>query len=366
MSNIFNGNKVSYSINVPDSNINDIINGMYHVRMHVDFYQDKFASNPNENRSGNDKDKRTLSALDATNGFGRNGGKPHQAHELKGLNTSNLDTYDKLTTINFYVEPENMPNFSFDANIEDGFKSVLFNTLEQEYKNNKIAKYTKFHTNTYYTPLADNNTRKLYQSGTFQNLTFKFRLYDYRFIQSLSYITTPPMKAFSLLSSCIFPFGKGGSGGSFEEYLNTIITTFTGITKAEDIADVAYEALFGSKLVENMKKLGGIIKNINFRPHGCPTIVIDEIGDNDLSVKNLEFFLTNINTTFSKDLICDESGNFFPTYADFDITLVPTYIPSFETFASWLFNSKTEDGVVNTMDDTANYNKNMFINPKLF
>lgn len=343
--NIFNSDGFGVLLN-RFSNDNDLngkmledINSMYRIEMHVDFYQSRTNSiDENGNlRTGNNSKRRNSSYQASTLFFYDN-----------AENSYTKDAINKLTSIIFYTDQENLPNFNFDANIEEGFKSVLLSTVENTLNSNGVAKLTKLSPNSYYTPLADKHSKKMYTSGNLNNINFKFRLYDSHYLQINHIESTQPLDALAYLTSCIFPFGDNGEGGTVEEIVNAMFSGLKGFFETgenkddnsiiTDAVKSVIESVFGDEGTNNKEKFKKLLEQLRKRPQGCPTIIIDRIGDrifkNDYD--KWEFFLTNINATFSKDLI-QYGKSFYPIYIDFEITLSPSYIPSYEKMQQWLF-----------------------------
>lgn len=260
--------------------------------------------------------------------------------------------------ISFYVDQENLPNFSFDTNIEDGFKTILLNSIEQSLNESKIMKFSKISPDSYYTPLADNNTRKIYQNGTFNNINLKFRAYDEHYMGvTTNEKITPPLEIFAYLSSCIFP---RESGGSVEEYLRSMVSGIThlafGKAEGQSVIQTFTENLIhriaGTSNGEDETKFYTQLKeSLKQRVFGCPTVVINRLGDRKIDVyKEIEFFVTNFNATFSKDMILNPNNQLSPIYIDFEITLSPTLIPSFDTMSRWLFNNTITEDLAKNLD----------------
>lgn len=267
-------------------------------------------------------------------------------------NEKNSFTSKTINKINFYVDQDNLPQYSFDTNIEDGFKTLLLNSLEENFNKLKFVKIAKITPESYYTPLADNNTRKIYQNGVFNNISLKFRVYDEHYLQiTTNEKLTQPLDVLSYLSICIFP---RESGGSIYESIRAILSGLSSTVisnRSQNDANVGDESLLQNLARALIDNLSGttengntnyfepLLKKLKERAFGCPTVKITRLGDRELKYNAMQFFVTNFNATFSKDMIMNnESKQLLPTYIDFEITLSPILIPSFDTIKEWLFN----------------------------
>jgi len=334
MGNIFN-KATTYTINTKtddESSIGVYENQNYNVRMYVR-YKDDF-TNPNSNLT-------SFYGRDNNSEYGR-------------------DNNSKSTNIEFFIEPDTLNTYSYDSKIEEGYKSSVVSSLLEYMNKSKFGKMMKYSPNFYITPMSNENTRNLYHSGDFTNLNFKFRLYDKNYLGNNGYKVSDPLTTFALLSSCIFPYGDNGKGGSIIQIVNMLKNNFSGdkftsnVYEASSNLYLELAKLVGAdtKKTEELKhkNLYKVYQNLMDRINGCPTIVFYNIGDIIYSQENdepyiggddrggfieLPFYLTNFNASFSKDLI-NSDGVYKPIYIDFEITLTPTKIPSSETMVKFI------------------------------
>lgn len=365
MDNIFTTNKNVYGINTFGNGTNiDIQNSMYRVELTVDYGQENNGKEYDEAKLTN---TRKMSAIKSTYKFDEG----EYLNINTKVNTDNNKYTSKPTKVVFYVDQNDMPSFNFDANIEEGFKTAFVNLIEEKI-NGSIGKYTKFAPNTYYSPMADENTRKIYTSGGFKDISFKFRLYDRHYMKinvnddSVTYGN--PLTVFSLLSSCIFPFGNEGEGGKIDEIITSLFHSLDfldGLTT--NTKEVIVDKIMGVKDGNILKSIFDTMKK---RFHGCPIIRLHRLGDRIFEGESIwEFFLTNFSSSFSKDLIFYESlGIYKPIYIDFEITLSPTFIPSIEKMENWLLynggDGKEENKLGTKIDNKYTYDtSNMLMKP---
>lgn len=335
MGNIFN-KATTYTINLKTDNVSTLGvygNQNYSVRMYVR-YKDE-SKNPNNN-------------------------------------LTNLYTRDKNSTstnIEFFIEPDTLNTYSYDSKLEEGYKSSVVSSLMEYMNKSTFGKMMKYSPNFYITPMSDKNTRNLYHSGDFTNLNFKFRLYDKNYLGNNGHKVSDPLTTFALLSSCIFPYGEKGEGGSIAQIVNMIKNNidyenvtdnvyYVSSTLYMKLADlVGYDTKKTEEILS--KDLLNVYKNLMDRINGCPTIVFYNIGDivydsenpdkyiggnNNGGFIELPFYLTNFNATFSKDLIYSD-GVYKPIYIDFEITLTPSKIPSRETMENFFKGTNTKSNI---------------------